>query len=376
MKRLLLTAICCLAVVALTWRPADAVDAELGIGSQAPPLNVEHWITTGNGYFEPVEQFKSGQVYVVEFWATWCGPCIASMPHLAELQDKYRGRGVQIISISDEQLEEIKPFLEREHPEVDKTFAEITSSYSLTTDPDGSSHEAYMAASGQNGIPVSYLVGKSGLIEWYGHPMELDEPLEAVVEGSWDREAYKRELKLREERERIREQVVREVSSMLGEGEVDEAVALLKSRIEQAEQEALAEDLRNVLHQVKLFTGRLDEETVGYYRDQLKEAKGTPMAVAQFGYMMYGAAQQGAELGPLADEVIEALKAETSAADAQQKPSLYDARARLLAATGKLDAAAETLRNAIEATQDDSTRERFREMLQDLEESAGAEQGN
>ena len=66
---------------------------DLKVGSAAPELAIEHWLQDGNGFFKPVTKFEKGKVYVVEFWATWCGPCIQSMPHLAEIQNKYRGQG-------------------------------------------------------------------------------------------------------------------------------------------------------------------------------------------------------------------------------------------------------------------------------------------
>ena len=44
--------------------------ALLTIGSKAPLLNIEHWISNGNGKFKPVTTFTPGRVYVVEFWAT------------------------------------------------------------------------------------------------------------------------------------------------------------------------------------------------------------------------------------------------------------------------------------------------------------------
>jgi hypothetical protein len=42
----------------------------LTIGSKAPSLDVEHWVSDGNGAFKPVTAFQPGKVYVVEFWAT------------------------------------------------------------------------------------------------------------------------------------------------------------------------------------------------------------------------------------------------------------------------------------------------------------------
>lgn len=55
-----------------TAKPVEEDAALLTIGSKAPPLNVEHWISNGNGQFKPVTTFTPGRVYVVEFWATSC----------------------------------------------------------------------------------------------------------------------------------------------------------------------------------------------------------------------------------------------------------------------------------------------------------------
>ena len=64
-------------------------------GDPAPPLKVSKWLQG-----EPVKAFEPGKVYVVEFWATWCGPCIAFMPHLAELQAEYKDKSVTVIGFT------------------------------------------------------------------------------------------------------------------------------------------------------------------------------------------------------------------------------------------------------------------------------------
>lgn len=166
----------------------------LTIGSPAPSLDIEHWLSDGNGKFAEVTTFESGKVYVVEFWATWCGPCIASMPHLVQLQETYADQGVQIISVSAEDIDTVKNMLLKKYksPEADgpSTYGELTTSYCLTTDPDRSVYNDYMRAAKRNGIPCAFIVGKSGLIEYIGHPMSMDDALQQVVEDKWDRQEF------------------------------------------------------------------------------------------------------------------------------------------------------------------------------------------
>lgn len=364
--RILLTALFCWALVIWTPKP-QAMAKEFGIGSKAPQLDVEHWIQDGNGFFKPVEKFEDGKVYVVEFWATWCGPCIASMPHLAELQQKYRGRGVQIISISDESEDEVQELLLQTNEQVGKTFAEITSAYSLTTDPDRSVYADYMDASNQQGIPTSFIVGKSGLVEWIGHPMSMDDALEAVVTDSWDREAFKEELKAQEEMQ----EYLQKISMLAGRGKFDEAVEIAVTQFEKAKQESLKQHWASVKNGLKLAGGMIDEEVVAYYTSELQQMKGNPQAVTQFAYSLYGAGQQGSKIEALADDVLAALRAEIPDADPQGVPIMFNTVALLENSMGRTDEAIKAQQAAIDATDNSRQKRRLTLFLEELKEKQG-----
>ena len=193
------------------YRPVQA-ETRLSIGGTAPALEISDWLQTGEGKYPKVSQFEHGKVYVVEFWATWCGPCIKSMPHLAKLQVEYADRNVQIISVSDESVDEVKEFLNRQAGNRNGepiTFDELTRVYCLTTDPDQSTSKAYPGAAKLNGIPCAFIVGKDGKIEWIGHPMQMDEALEQVVEDRWNRDAFANEYNEEQDLESLKEELAR-----------------------------------------------------------------------------------------------------------------------------------------------------------------------
>ncbi len=191
----------CLVLTLVMTNSLRADDALLSVGSVAPDLNVEHWFPQADGKVKKITKFEAGKIYVVEFWATWCGPCVQGMPHLAQLQREYGEKGVQIIGVSSEDLPTVKRFLEQQVPQRAKadsqaspapaqTFAQVTSAYSLTCDPDESTEKSYMQAAFQSTIPKAFIVGKDGKIEWIGHPGEMDDVLRLVVAGEWKREEF------------------------------------------------------------------------------------------------------------------------------------------------------------------------------------------
>ncbi|HSB08050.1 MAG TPA: TlpA disulfide reductase family protein [Blastocatellia bacterium] len=75
-----------------------------------PPINLQDFA----GKTVPTDQFK-GKILVVDFWATWCVPCIEEVPKFNRLQQKYGDQGVQVIGVTlaSGDAKEVKPFVTR-----------------------------------------------------------------------------------------------------------------------------------------------------------------------------------------------------------------------------------------------------------------------
>ena len=155
------TAIVALAAIA---SPAVAQEQTLKAGSAAPALAVPNWV---QGEFGGLKD--PSKTYIVEFWATWCGPCKRSIPHLSELYNKHRGQGLVIMGISDEPVTTVKPFVQK---------MSGTMSYLVGTDPEKKTQQDWMQAAKQDGIPCAFVVRK-GKILWIGNP--LDDQFDSVV---------------------------------------------------------------------------------------------------------------------------------------------------------------------------------------------------
>lgn len=165
------------ALVILQAAPALASPA---IGEKAPPVKVETWFN-GSPSAVPGDGVKGHRVFLVEFWATWCGPCIQNIPHIAKLQEKYREGGLLVLGISNEDEETVAPFV--------KKMKKMT--YHVGIDDEMATTNKYMDDIG--GIPHAYLVDKGGTVVWSGHPAnpQLESTIKAVLAGKFDLEAAK-----------------------------------------------------------------------------------------------------------------------------------------------------------------------------------------
>jgi len=146
---------------------ATAKAAALKTGDPAPQIKVSSWAQG-----QEVKEFEGDKVYIVEFWATWCGPCVASIPHLDEIYKKHKDEGLVVIGQNlGEDAATIGPF-------VKNMAGKMT--YRVTVDDKsegGWMAKHWLTAAGQSGIPCAFVVNKSGKIAYIGHPMELKESL-------------------------------------------------------------------------------------------------------------------------------------------------------------------------------------------------------
>lgn len=105
-------------------------------------------------------QIEKDHYYVIEFWATWCPPCIKSIPHLNELYLKYKD-SIQFVGVTNGDANKIVQFVQSKK--------EIMT-YPVAVDVDNILHDELKI----KGIPALYIIDGNCNIIWNGHPLDSD----------------------------------------------------------------------------------------------------------------------------------------------------------------------------------------------------------
>lgn len=95
----------------------------------------------------------NGKVIVLDFWATWCGPCRMTIPSLNALHEKYGKDGLTIVGISDETKEQVEPFVK-----------EIGMEYTVVAD---SGDQSWKRTYGVNSLPTLVVIDRKGKVQLY-----------------------------------------------------------------------------------------------------------------------------------------------------------------------------------------------------------------
>jgi thiol-disulfide isomerase/thioredoxin len=174
--------VCFLALFLVCAITVCGAEVTLKVGDPAPPLYLEKFVKG-----DEVKSLEKGKVYVIECWATWCGPCVAAMPHVSELQKKYADQGVVVIgtNVWERNLALVEPFVKKQG---ERMGYRVAMEQREEGQPKGKMASEWLTAAGRNGIPCSFIVDKAGKIAWIGHPVAMDKPLEKIVAGTFDPE--------------------------------------------------------------------------------------------------------------------------------------------------------------------------------------------
>ena len=335
---LLKKALLALAIVAAA---TAAAAPKLKVGDPAPTLQVSKWVQG-----DPVAGFDKDKVYVVEFWATWCGPCKVSIPHLNELHNQLKDKGVVFIGqdVMEEEAEKDVPKFVRGMG-TNMTYRVALDDKSK--DKDGAMSATWMQAAEQGGIPTAFVVDKKGSVVWIGHPMELEEAmLLKVVAGTFDEKAAAAEHAEKERKQAAIGEAGRKLGQAMESKNWDEADAAV------AELDKLLPPMvRGQLEMVRMDILFGKKDMKGGYALATKIGEKEPEGSPQLNQLAWKlATDEGLEPRDL--NLAETLILKALKGDGAKDASILDTKARIQFLKGDKEGAVKTEEEAVKLAGD------------------------
>lgn len=145
-------------------RPQGGGEAFTGAPVPLPPLMVEGWLNTAGEV--PTNESLAGKLVVIDAWATWCGPCRAAMPRLAEVHGRWADKDVAFLGMTSEKGDKIEAI---------QSFADSVPGFDW---PIAYGSREVWNALGIEAIPTLILFGQDGVRVWQGHSLRA---LEAEI---------------------------------------------------------------------------------------------------------------------------------------------------------------------------------------------------
>lgn len=331
--------ICCM-LFAFGLTSGQAIAQEmptLQIGDPAPSLTYSKWIQGD----KPIKALESNQTYVLEFWATWCGPCIAAMPHLSELAKQYQGKidfiGCDVWENKYGGPKEQESYTQKVSNFVADQFKSGRLTYNVVMDDNAEAMgKNWLTAAGQNGIPSSFVIDK-GKIVWIGHPYYLDSILTAVVGGTYDYRIEK-EKKLKSIQAAVKRDAgpnaaIKAYKAAVEAKNYDEAIKLMDAAISKYANESYRFQSDKFLLLMDHFT---TEKAIEYGAELAKEKLSGEVLIANLHIR-----------DNLPKPIAEFAIAQISKWTSDNNPKIFEILAAFQAKAGRYQEAAVTLRKGI-----------------------------
>ncbi len=138
-------------------------------GDTVRAISIGSWVQDSLAGKDPFE----GKTVVLEFWSTWCGPCIKAIPHLNELAEEFASEDVIFAAVSNERAVTAQRFLEKTPM---KASVFVDTENSLT-------HKFF----GVRVIPRTFIIGPDRVVRWTGHPDKLTRDMLLTFIGNQSR---------------------------------------------------------------------------------------------------------------------------------------------------------------------------------------------
>jgi thiol-disulfide isomerase/thioredoxin len=204
----------------------------LNIGDPAPPLHIRAWVKGA-----PVAAFEKGKIYVIDFWSTWCVPCLATMPHTTELQKKFAGKDVIVLGVTSTDKfgnseDSIRKMVEKKGDLIGFRIGiddEGTSAKGYQGVFKGRTVEAYLGGASVPAIPATFVIDRESRIAFIGHPLEIEDVITKCIDGTWDFDAARVQRTARLEGQQLLGQLEKEIAS----GSFDAALTLCRRLVDE-----------------------------------------------------------------------------------------------------------------------------------------------
>lgn len=143
-------------LLSICWMPSTS--AQVKAGEQAPELHITNWVQNA-----PAQKSLKGKFLVLDFWATWCAPCLAAVPHLNDIAEAYKkDNRLVFLSMSDERESKIRTLLPK-----------VPFSTAVVSDSTGRTQRQFKITS----IPFCVLIDDKMQVQWAGHAAMLTDSM-------------------------------------------------------------------------------------------------------------------------------------------------------------------------------------------------------